>query len=133
MNPLPLGLAFSGITLLLLPWSLASQITTSFGYDTGWFLRGQLEVVEFLGTDGFITAYRLVLSALFVIAGLVAAGRGHRTAGPFVGVVGVVAGYQELLLIGGPQDRLYPEGVGPADFCWTARFVGAALWWIAGG
>lgn len=128
---LPLGAAFAGTSILLVPLLLVVQSLSYFDVTSFRTIELLNDVVEGMGSDVFILWYRLVLgTGLVVVAGFVAR-RGDATLAMFLGAVGlaeVIA--RSLAELPGVGDLLW-DGPEELDVAWTITFVATGLWWAA--
>jgi hypothetical protein len=125
---LPLGMAFAGSSLLLVPMLLGVQSLTFFGVWPG-LLDVLTSIAGFLSRDSTITAYRCLVAIGMCVVGLRAARREQRTLAMFLGTVGLSDLLTQLFAHAGPLDALLWDDTAPVDLVWTLTFVAVAATW----
>lgn len=126
---LPLGAAYSALTLALVPVLLLLQSLTYFGVTDDRVIGRLRSLAEILGRADVVTAYRCGVGLTLVVVGIVVAHRGATTIAMFLGSVGLSDLVQQLFAkVGGLHKFLW---VGPRhiDLAWMATFVAFGVWW----
>lgn len=130
---LPLGMAFAGLGLVVVPLSLLAQTLSFLGVTGHGVIDGIGAVTRWLAGDA-VVAYRLLLAASLIGVGVVLARRGGRMpTAVFLGAVGVTDLVAHALVRLPGLAGLAPSGPGPVDTAWTAVVLVVGLWWLGHG
>lgn len=128
---LPLGMAYAGLSLALVPELIALQCFSYFGIDQRPLVSRIQDLADFFGRTGVVTVYRSLLGVCLAVVGLVVARRGARAVGMFLGAVGLTDLLQQGLVHISALEKFFWSGPENLDLAWMALFVGVGVWWLA--
>ena len=131
---LPLGIAYGGVTFLLVPVLLVLDGLTFLGVAANADVFEAVDwVATFMGRDETVTVYRIVLGVVLLVAAAVLAGRGSTGVALFIGAIGANDLVTHLLAGVEALDPLLWVGSVPLDVAWNGLFLGFAAWWTVRG
>jgi hypothetical protein len=128
---LPLGVAYSGLSLVLVPLLLLLQCLGYFGVNNIRLIQRIGSVADFFSRSDVVTAYRSIVGVLLAAIGLVLARRGSRPVAIFVGAIGLTDLLQQLYTHVNVLNRFEWGGPENLDLAWMLVFLALGLWWLA--
>jgi hypothetical protein len=131
---LPLGIAYGGLTFLLVPVLLVLDALSSMGGAANATVFEAVDsFASFLGQDQTVTVYRILLGVVLLGVAAQLSRRGSTTLALFVGAVGVNDVLTHVFAGIDALDPLLWHSAVPLDVAWNATFLAAALWWTLRG
>lgn len=127
---LPLGIAYAGVTFLLVPVLLLFNALTHIGVSNDARVFEAIgSVAAAMGSDATILAHRVMVGAVMLAVGAWLARRGNPTLAVFVGAIGVHDLVTQLFANVDAFSAGLWQAPQPLDVAWNAVFAAAGLWW----